>query len=221
MGSGLKYRKDVGEMIVSDGGTSKSGRGYHYYLCKGSRGKNRHCDTKRYPKDGLESIVVQAVNAFMSDDNLIKRLSKVLYERQDVKSNELSTLESNETKLKNKIDNLMTALEDGDVAIGMIRDRLAALKAELDKIQEEIIRLRSKNPRVTLEQIEYLLRAEGTFSKDSTPDEKRKIINHFVNSVFIYKDNTMIVFFNFLNEKTKVAFDDLCSNVISVTPPLY
>ena len=96
----------------------------------------------------------------MSDEKLIRRLSKVLYERQDAKSNELSTLESNETKLKNKIDNLMTALEDVDVAVGMIRDRLANLKAELDKTQEEIIRLKSKNPRVTLEQIEYLLRAE-------------------------------------------------------------
>ena len=105
----------------------------------------------------------------MSDEKLIRRLSKVLYERQDAKSNELSTLESNETKLKNKIDNLMTALEDGDVAVGMIRDRLANLKAELDKTQEEIIRLKSKNPRVTLEQIEYLLRAEGTFYKDARP----------------------------------------------------
>ena len=163
---------------------------------------------------------MQAVNAFMSDEKLIRRLSKVLYERQNAKSNELSTLESNETKLKNKIDNLMTALEDGDVAVGMIRDRLANLKAELDKTQEEIIRLKSKNPRVTLEQIEYLLRAEGTFYKDATPEEKRRIINHFVNSVFVYKNNTMIVFFNFLNEKAKVTFNDLCTNVISVTPPL-
>lgn len=71
-----------------------------------------------------------------------------------------------------------------------------------------------------MEQIEYLLRAEGTFYKDATPEEKRRIINHFVNSVFVYKNNTMIVFFNFLNEKAKVTFNDLCSNVISVSPPL-
>ena len=218
--TGKLFCGECGETLISDGGTSKTGRDYHYYLCKGSRGKNRRCGTKRYPKDGLESIVVQAVNAFMSDEKLIRRLSKVLYKRQDAKSNELSTLESNETKLKNKIDNLMTALEDGDVAVGMIRDRLANLKAELDKTQEEIIRLKSKNPRVTLEQIEYLLRAEGTFYKDATPEEKRRIINHFVNSVFVYKNNTMIVFFNFLNEKAKVTFNDLCSNVISVSPPL-
>lgn len=219
--TGKLFCGECGEMLISDGGTSKTGRGYHYYFCKGSRGKNRLCDMKRYPKDGLENIVVKAVNAFMSDENLIKRLSKVLYERQDLKSDELCTLESNETKLKNKIDNLMTALENGDVAIGMIQDRLAGLKAELDKTQEGIIRLKSKSPRLSLEQIEYVLRTEGTFSQDATLDEKRKIINHFVNSVFVYRNNTMIVFFNFLNEKTKVAFNDLCSNVISVAPPLY
>lgn len=75
--TGKLFCGECGEMLISDGGTSKTGRGYHYYLCKGYRGKNRHCDTKRYPKDGLESIVVHAVNAFMSDEKLIKRLSKV------------------------------------------------------------------------------------------------------------------------------------------------
>lgn len=35
-----------------------------------------------------------------------------------------------------------------------------------------------------------------------------------------WKENTMIVFFNFLNEKAKVTFNNLCSNVISVSPPL-
>lgn len=219
--TGKLFCAECGEMMVSDGGTSATGRDYHYYLCKGSRGKNKHCDMKRFSKEELESIVMNSINMFLSNEKIIKRLSKALYETQDSKSSELAVLESNEVKIKNKIKNLMTALEDGDSTIGMVKDRLKELKEELDQTKEEIMRLKAKNPHLTEEQIEYLIRNQGLYDENASVDERRKAIGHFVNSVFIDKEDKLTVFFNFLGEKATINLKELkSSNKVPVGPPL-
>lgn len=218
--TGKLFCAECGEMMISDGGTSATGRNYHYYLCKGTRGKNKHCDMRRYPKEELEVFVMNAANQFLSNEKIIKRLAKALYETQDSKSNELAVLESNETKLENKIRNLMTALEDGDSTIEIVKDRLKELKDELDQTREEILKVKTKNPYLTQEQIEFLIRNQGIYDENSSIEERRKAIGHFVNSVFLDKDEDMMVFFNFLGEKTIINLNELkSSNTVPVGPP--
>lgn len=164
---------------------------------------------------------MNSINMFLSNEKIIKRLSKALYETQDSKSSELAVLESNEVKIKNKIKNLMTALEDGDSTIGMVKDRLKELKEELDQTKEEIMRLKAKNPHLTEEQIEYLIRNQGLYDENASVDERRKAIGHFVNSVFIDKEDKLTVFFNFLGEKATINLKELkSSNKVPVGPPL-
>lgn len=153
---------------------------------------------------------------------LQKKLSKALFDSQDSKSNELAVLESNETKRENKIRNLMTALEDGDSTIELVKDRLKELKKELDQTREEILKVQTRNPHLTQEQIEFLIRNQGVYGENSSIEERRKAIGHFVNSVFLDKDEDMMVFFNFLGEKTIINLNELkSSNTVPVGPPLY
>lgn len=116
----------------------------------------------------------------------------------------------------------MTALEDGDSTIELVKDRLKELKKELDQTREEILKVQTRNPHLTQEQIESLIRNQGVYDENSSIEERRKAIGHFVNSVFLDKDEDMMVFFNFLGEKTIINLNELkSSNTVPVGPPLY
>lgn len=111
----------------------------------------------------------------------------------------------------------MTALEDGDSTIELVKDRLKELKKELDQTREEILKVQTRNPHLTQEQIEFLIRNQGVYDENSSIEERRKAIGHFVNSVFLDKDEDMMVFFNFLGEKTIINLNELkSSNTVPV-----
>lgn len=65
------------EMMVGYGGTGKSGKQYHYYMCKKARKKK--CDKKIISKDYIEDRVVSECLKMLTDEKnryIAKRLQR-------------------------------------------------------------------------------------------------------------------------------------------------
>lgn len=99
--------------MTGAGGTSKTGKVHHYYLCKNK--KKQTCDKKRIQKQFIEDLVVNKIRELLTKENINHIATSVV---------ELIEKEQDNTKLKqlkkslNDIDrrkvNLISAIAECD-----------------------------------------------------------------------------------------------------------
>lgn len=100
------------EMMTGYGGTSKTGRKYHYYACKNT--KKGQCQKKIVTKKYIEDRVVQECRKLLTENNIERISTEVAaacesdYDSSAVKRIKTAVQETNEA-----IENLWKALEHG------------------------------------------------------------------------------------------------------------
>jgi DNA invertase Pin-like site-specific DNA recombinase len=183
--------------MVSDGGTSKTGKQHHYYACK--QMKKGKCDKQRNGKDGAEKGVTVTVKDFLRDlknaeivvsdtlkyyagrtceESLRSVEVKIVKARKEVEELADAFVKAKSVLLQNSIEKKMTDYE------ALLND-LTAQQAQL-----EIERGWKVNRKDLLAFIAELLEGD--------PDDKeyqRKIIDNLVYRVYFY-DGYKVVYLN-------------------------
>lgn len=178
------------EMVTGYSGTSKTGRSYHYYICKNYRKKI--CDKKLVEKNYLENLVVEYCLKLL-DKESIKYLAKMIAEecKKTAESYIIKNLKKKLNETETAIANLFKALEYG-TASELVLARLEERQRDKANLEKELAIENTKNIVLTEDEITTFLTYIS--SKPITDNKQKKaLINIFVHSVYLYDNHFNLI----------------------------
>ena len=148
---------------------------------------------------------------FLKDDGVIERLSEKLFELQYTESTLLPKLQEQLKQKEKEIENIVTAVQKG-YATEILLKRLSDLETEQKEITDAIAKEQLKTPIFTQDHFKMAL---YNFRKIdiSTQNGKRKIIDTFINSIYLYDDYMKIVY-NANGKEEIVSLEELESSTL-------
>jgi len=208
-----------GAMMVGESGTSShQGRKYHYYRCVNTK-KHRTCNAKHKSirKGPIENAVVNAVMAKVMDDNFVNYIADTVMDIQGKESSVLPALRKQLEETERGITNMLNAIQMG-IINDSTKQRLDELEGRKKDIELQIIQEEIKRPMLSREDVTYWLYRFRKLDV-SKLEERRRLIDSFVNSVTVFDDHILITF-NYKESTERVTFDDIkSSDLESVARP--
>ena len=178
--------------MPGDSAKGEHGQKYYYYTCMNKR--RRKCAKKREPKEALEDFIVsKLIEILHSDQNYLEEISQRVADnlKSGSSNTEKADLEKRLANNQKKIQSLVTAVEEG-MPYKSVSARLSELEAENERISMQIEEITlSQPPEITAEQILFMLeRLADGMAED--PEYRRRIVDIFLNSVYLYDDGKVI-----------------------------
>ncbi|MBO4897872.1 MAG: recombinase family protein, partial [Clostridia bacterium] len=194
-----------GNSMIGVSGTSKTGTKHRYYCCRNAKNK-KSCSKKRIKKDLLESTVLVSTLEMLKDKKLIKKIVNTCFNMQSNTSSVLKSMENRLKQIEKEISNMIAAIKQG-IITESTKTELSSLEAEKNGLQTSIAREQIKHPVLTKEQIEFWI---GRFQNTDITDQiqKQKLIDVFINSVYVYEDK-IIITFNYKDGEKSIDFSDI------------
>lgn len=199
-----------GAMMTGEIGTSHTERKYRYYRC--NRSKQHKCDKKTVKKDWLEERVIDEILSLISDDEVIKELAERLYEMQENDNTAINSIQAQLTEVEKKLKNLAEAIAQG-IFSSTTKKMLDELEEQKSNLELELYQAQIKNPVLTQEQIEFGL-CNLRKIDISTQEGKQRLIDTFVNSIYLYDDHFVITY-NYKGQAKTVTFEQLNSSPLT------
>lgn len=178
------------EMMIGYGGTSKSKKQYHYYICKQARKKT--CDKKIVSKTYIEDRVIAECLKILTDDKMKIIAQKVAEACKSAPDNlSIKSLKKSIKEAEVAIENLWNAIEQGE-AVDMLTERLNKRKAEKEELENQLAI--EEHKRVYLNEAQVLAFLDYVCEMPFDDFEKRRaIINIFVHSVYLYDNHFTLI----------------------------
>ena len=178
------------EMMVGYGGTSKTGRQYHYYMCKNARRKK--CGKKIVSKSYIEDRVVNECLKMLTEEKIRFIAKKVAEECAKSPDNlTAKALKKAIREADTAIENLWKAIEQGQ-AVEMLTERLNKRIAEKAELEAELAI--EENKKITLTEAQILAFLDYVCEMPADDVNKRRaIINIFVHSIYLYDDHFTLI----------------------------
>lgn len=184
-----------GHTMVGESGTGKSGTKYLYYNCLEKK-KKRTCKKKAVKKDWIERLVLDWAKAVIMSDSKIDAIAKQVYAYYSAENSDTSYLDGLKAELKQvetAMANIVRAIEMG-IFNATTKTRMDELDAQREALSLAIAdaSLVNKMP-ITEDHIRYFLHKYRELDFDDQ-DSRQRIIDTFVNAVFVYDDKVTITF---------------------------
>ena len=197
-----------GSAMVGDSGTSKTGARHYYYSCI-HRKRDKACTKKSVSKDLLEQTVISFVlDHVLSDAEIGKIADTVLaLQAKELKSSPLAAMESEYKEVLKKIDNINNAIAAGiwnsstSVKLKELEDAAESLRVSIDTLHYSQAQLMDRD------RVLFFLHQFLKGDRDD-PLFRRKVIDTFINSVYVYDDHLKIIINN-VEGNSKIPLSDL------------
>ena len=193
-----------GATISGISGTGKCKSIYRYYKCMNV--KKHKCNKKPVQKELIENIVLNAALDIFKDRALIRKISKACFDLQSKESPMLPALKRRLRENQKEIKNLMNAIKAG-IVLKTTKSELEKLESEHEQLETNIAMEKLVKPVIPQEKIQVWL-MKFAASDLSDQSQKQKIIDIFVNSVYVY-DDRVVIFFNYKDGERCVDFSVL------------
>ena len=194
-----------GEPMTGDGGTSRSGRVYSYYICNGRRAHK--CKKERAAKDWIEQLVVDELVKLIHTDGFIEEVADrcMEYQKREKDRSALNALEARQKENEKAIQNMMAAIEAG-IITPSTKTRLMELEAERAQIEKGIAKELMAEPDLERDQVIYFLER---FRDGDVNDEMYRafLVDTFLNAAYLYDDDRLVLVLNYTGENSKVTLD--------------
>lgn len=203
-------------MMFGESGTSRQQIKYHYYKCASNK-KHTGCTRKAVKKKWIEDIVINAVHDMLVDKDLIKRMADKIVTILESENNTVPLLKKELAEAKKGIENLVNAVQHG-IFSESTQQRLTELEARSKELEKQIEIECFHTPKLTREQIEFWF--EKMAALDITKKEHReRLVNTFVNSIFLY-DDRIVITFNYKNGIKTVTLEEVnASDILNSVRP--
>jgi site-specific DNA recombinase len=184
--------------------TRTSARTIYYYRCYGSdayrHGGTPLCPQKPIRQDLLDPIVWGEVVRLLDDPSLIENELKRRQEaarHANPTNRRLEALAQEETRLRNSMERLLTAYQEGLMSLEELRQRMPALKGRSQTAQDEVLALKAMafDQSATLKLADVLSSFRERLQKNAgTIDvsEKRRITRLLLKEVAVGDDTLTI-----------------------------
>lgn len=186
-----------GSPMCGDTGTSKSGAKHLYYSCTAKKHHKNNCTKKSEKRDFLEYYVCEQAVKYVLDPARLDSISKAVADayNSDIDTSNIKVLERKIKRLNGElntlIDRLITVPES---AVKRITERMEAIETQRTEAEAELAKLRIESKiKITKEKVSAWLKtfADGDLKQDAF---RQKIIDIFVNSVYLYNDKLILLF---------------------------
>lgn len=184
-----------GSNMVGESGTSKTGAKYNYYLCTKHK-RERTCPKKAVRQEWIEKLVLDTTIQLLQDDNLLEFIAEntwQFYLSQDERQTRITSLRAQLERVNEGIANLVKAVEAG-LFSDVLRERVDTLNAEKAELLEALdAEEMAQAIKLTKDHILFFLYQFRDRNYED-PDEQRRLVEIFVNAVFVYDDKVTITY---------------------------
>ena len=151
-------------------------------------------------------MVVNATMKMLMNNATIDTIVFTLMTLQDAENTVLPLYEKQLREVKNSIDNLLNAIQQG-IFTRSTKERLDELEASRDELEDKIAVEKLEKPRITEGQLRFFL--EKFRRMDVANQTQRKmLIDTFVNAIFLYDDKVVLTY-NFHEGAETISFEEL------------
>jgi len=198
-------------MMVGVGGTSKTGVLHHYYKC-GNKIYRKTCDKKTVKKNWIERHLVALVKKYVLCDDVIERIADSAVDLQKQENITLPFLQKQLSDIQKRIDNLLTAIEEG-LLNASAKERLDGLEMKKADLEIAIAKEKIEKTPLSKDQIVFWI-SKFKYGDINDIEYQRQMVDIFINSVYLFEDRVVIVF-NFKDGTTTISLTELESAVES------
>ena len=172
-----------------------------YYTCQGKKEK-RGCDAKAIKRDLVEKIVLENTMQIVLQDDFIETISNKIIELNQLEDDSTGIINAYEFELKEiekKIENIMTAIEEG-LATQRMKERIKELETRESQLQEQINIEKHKicHSMLSQEQIVYwfTMFKEGDIHSEEFTD---RLIDLFIEKVVVFPEK-IVIYYNYIEK---------------------
>ena len=192
---------------------------HRYYKCRGTR-KGGTCKKKTIKKKWIEEVVILLIQKFIFDDVLLDRLADSLIAKLNAESTTLPILRKQLAEIEKGIDNIVNAIQAG-IFSNSTKQRLDELEAEKSELSVQILKEEISKPTITKEEILYYLTKYRKLNMKQL-DHRRRLIDSFVNAIYLF-DDYLVITFNYKEGTKTITFAEIekafGSDLSSLTAP--
>ncbi len=192
-------------MMAGESGTSHNETTYRYYKCPGVK-YHRGCDKKTVKKLWIENFVIEQIWKIIFDDELIERLADTVLEIQGKDNTVIPLLQRQLAEAEKGIENMLNAIQQG-IITPSTKQRMDELESRKNELLTKIGKEEIARPMLTKDQIIFWFHRFRKLDTNKL-EHRRRLIDSFVNSIFLY-DDKMIITFNYKNGTKTITFSDL------------
>lgn len=191
--------------MVGESGTSHTMKVHRYYKCVSVK-NHRGCDKKTVKKEWIENLVIEQIQKVIFNNELVNRLADAIIDLQSKENTALPLLHKQLAEVQKSIDNMISTIEQG-ILTASTKERLEALEERKNELSVQIIKEEMAKPTLTKEQIIFWIER---FCKLNIKrlDHRRRLIDSFVNAIYLYDDN-MIITFNYKDGTQTIPFEEI------------
>ena len=198
-----------GEPMTGECGRSHTGVYHYYYKCAGRKHRKNDCRKRTEKKDFLEWYVCEQTVAYILDAERLPVIAQAVAAVYADDTDERRAAELQRTA--DRLDRELEKLVDSLIALPAsarprIAERMALLEAQKADAEADLAKLRMQQRiRVTEKEVAAWLR---TFARGDLMDAgfRQRVIDDFVNSVYLYEDK-IVIFFNLRHGQETVYLD--------------
>ena len=157
--------------------------------------------------------MIQLIQKFIFDDELLDRLADKLLEKLGMESSALPILRKQLAEIEKGIDNIVNAIQAG-IFTSSTKQRLEQLEAEKSEISVQILKEEISKPSVTKEEILfYLIKYRKLNMKQL--DHRRRLIDSFVNAIYLF-DDYLVITFNYKEGTKTITFAEVEGHLVRI-----
>ncbi len=203
-----------GAPMVGVSGTSKTSAKHYYYACS-TRYKTHTCNKTNERKANLERYVVEQTLDYVLKHEQIENIANGMLEIWNKNSTviKIKELERKIEKIDKDLDKCFNSFfnADSEELQKRINEKAKSLEIEKKDIQAEINKLKVMQViTYTKDDIKNLL-AEFLDGNINDINYQRKIINKFVNTIYIF-DDKIAIYYNLFNTR-KFTYEEALENI--------
>ena len=207
--SGKLFCGKCERMMTGESGTSHTLDVHRYYKCYGVR---KHlCDKKTVKKDYIENLVIKHIQSIMFDDKLIDRLADDVLEELNKENTVIPVLRKQYSETAKGIENIINAIQLG-ILTPSTKQRLEELERAKTELSMQIAKEEMKKPALTKAMVVEWFTKLRKFDITKT-EHRRRLVDAFINAVFLYDDRIVIVF-NYKNSAKTTSLEDVHASPI-------
>lgn len=192
-------------LMVGESGTSHMKFVHRYYKCVSVK-YHRGCDKKTVRKEWIEDIVISHIMKIIFDDDLMDRLADTLLDHLHKENDTLPILQKQYTEIQKSIDNMLNAIQQG-IFTPSTKERLESLEREKSELSLQILKEEMSKPQLTKEQILFWIYKLRKLNPKRL-DHRRRLVNSFLNSVYLY-DDKIIIDCNYKDGTETITFEEI------------
>ena len=200
-----------GSLMCGDAGTSKTGIRHLYYSCSARKHRKGNCKKKAEKKDFIEWYVCEQTVLYILDPERMDFIAGAVVDvyNSDIDNEKINALQRTVKRLNDELNLLVDRLATvPQSAVPRITERMALLEAQRIDAETDLTKLKiQQRIRITKKEVTAWL---STFQNGDLMDPafRLRIIETFVNSVYLY-DDKIVIFFNIQGGQETAAFDPL------------